>query len=86
MKKSSTKPGQHNGVFAKNVAPNGSADKGGVKSGEQILQVNDTKMEDLNYDGVIAFFKKIPKKSSFILKTSGKMKDNAFSVASLQIP
>lgn len=65
---------KHKGVFAKNVAPNGSADRaygskhGGVKSGDEIIQVNSTKLETLSYSEVISFFKKIPKKSTFILK------------------
>lgn len=71
MKKIGT---QHTGVFAKNVAPNGSADRafgsnnGGVKSGDKIIQVNNTLLDSLSYNDVISFFKKIPKKSTFVLK------------------
>eukprot|EP00111_Clytia_hemisphaerica_P000659 TCONS_00001945-protein len=68
MKKNNKTQGAHEGVYAKNVAVGGSADRGGVKSGDQIIQVNKTKMEDLTYGGVIAFFKKIPKKTTFVLR------------------
>jgi len=67
MKRSQTK-GRHVGVFAKSVAASGSAEQGGVQSGDRIVQVNKTEMDVLSYDEVIAFFKKIPKKSTFLLR------------------
>ena len=67
-------PGIQEGVFAKSVNPNGAADNatgsefGGVKVGDQIIQVNDKPMENLSHNEVIRFFKKIPRKSIFVLK------------------
>lgn len=71
MKKSVVRQGAHEGVFAKNVAVGGSAERGGVKSGDEIVQVNRTNMADLSYADVISFFKKIPKKTTFSLKRDG---------------
>ena len=76
MKKNTNTQGAHEGVYAKNVAPGGSADRGGVKSGDQIIQVNKAKMEDLTYGGVIAFFKKIPKKTTFVLRRPSSFEDS----------
>lgn len=67
MKRGQTKA-RHLGVFAKNVAASGSAERGGVQSGDRIIQVNKTEMDSLSYDEVIAFFKRIPRKSAFILR------------------
>ncbi|XP_057312671.1 uncharacterized protein LOC130654151 isoform X2 [Hydractinia symbiolongicarpus] len=72
--KKSVIPGNHDGVFAKSVIPGGAADKaigsdcGGIKDGDQIVQVNDKRMEELSYNMVIVLFKNIPKKSVFVLK------------------
>lgn len=76
MKKSTVTPGLHTGVYAKNVAPGGSAERGGVKGGDEIVQVNRTNMADLSYQDVIMFFKKIPKKTTFALKRDGFVDDD----------
>lgn len=72
--KKSVIPGNHDGVFAKSVIPGGAADNaigsdcGGIKNGDQIVQVNDKRMGELSYNMVIVLFKNIPKKSVFVLK------------------
>lgn len=67
-------PGSVGGVFAKSVTVGGAAalatgsSHGGVRVGDQIVQVNEHVLEKIPHVQIVKIFKSLPRKSVFVLK------------------
>ena len=67
-------PGSVGGVFVKSVTAGGAAalatgsSQGGVRVGDQIVQVNEHILEKIPHVQIVTIFKSLPRKSVFVLK------------------
>ena len=72
-------PGSVGGVFAKSVTVGGAAalatgsSHGGVRVGDQIVQVNEHVLEKIPHVQIVKIFKSLPRKSVFVLKRNSAL-------------